>query len=46
MEQKREALNLRVPSDLKREIEQYAKTIGITVNAASIILLRKATGHE
>jgi antitoxin component of RelBE/YafQ-DinJ toxin-antitoxin module len=45
MTDKREALNLRIPADLKREIESYARRIGITVNAASVVLLRKATGY-
>jgi predicted HicB family RNase H-like nuclease len=35
----RESLNLRVPPEVKRQVEAYAKQLGISVNAAASILL-------
>jgi predicted HicB family RNase H-like nuclease len=35
----RESLNLRVSSELKRRIEEYAAQTGISVNAAACVLL-------
>ncbi|WP_158239697.1 toxin-antitoxin system HicB family antitoxin [Streptomyces carminius] len=36
---RRESLNLRVPPDLKRQIEAYAERVGISINAAACVLL-------
>lgn len=35
-------LNLRVPAELKKKIDDYARHYGITLNAAACILLTKA----
>jgi predicted HicB family RNase H-like nuclease len=35
----RESLNLRVPPDLKRQVEAHAREFGISVNAAACVLL-------
>ena len=35
----RESLNLRVSPELKRQVEEYAKLKGISINAAAILLL-------
>jgi len=40
--QARESLNLRVPPDLKRQVEEYAERAGISVNAAACVLLGEA----
>jgi predicted HicB family RNase H-like nuclease len=42
----RESLNLRVPPDLKRQIEVYAQRIGISVNAAACVLLAEGLRAE
>jgi predicted HicB family RNase H-like nuclease len=42
----RESLNLRVPPDLKRQVEAYAKRLGISVNAAASILLAEGFRAE
>lgn len=38
----RESLNLRVPADLKRRLEEYARENGVTLNAAACLLLTEA----
>ncbi|MET9916811.1 toxin-antitoxin system HicB family antitoxin [Streptomyces sp. NPDC006435] len=43
---RRESLNLRVPPDLKRQVEEYADAAGISINAASCILLAEALRME
>jgi hypothetical protein len=42
----RESLNLRVPPDLKRRIEQYSTDLGISINAAAIVLLTEGLRAE
>jgi predicted HicB family RNase H-like nuclease len=42
----RESLNLRVPTDLKRRVEEYARQFGISVNAAACVLLAEALRVE
>jgi predicted HicB family RNase H-like nuclease len=46
MNEKREALNLRVPAELKRKIEEYASRFGITLNAAACVLLTGAVDRD
>ncbi|WP_157987113.1 toxin-antitoxin system HicB family antitoxin [Streptomyces atratus] len=43
---RRESLNLRVPPDLKRQVEEYADETGISINAAACILLAEALRVE
>ncbi|RZB19531.1 toxin-antitoxin system HicB family antitoxin [Streptomyces sp. F001] len=43
---RRESLNLRVPPDLKRQIEEYAHRAGISINAAACVLLADALRLE
>jgi len=35
----RESLNLRVPPGLKRQVEEWARQAGVSVNAAATLLL-------
>ncbi|WP_158088779.1 toxin-antitoxin system HicB family antitoxin [Thermoactinospora rubra] len=42
----RESLNLRVPPELKRQIEEYAAQTGISINAAACVLLGEALRTE
>lgn len=42
MTEARESLNLRVPPDMKRQVEAYAERAGISVNAAACVLLTEA----
>lgn len=42
MAEPRESLNLRVPPDVKRQVEAYAERAGISVNAAACVLLTEA----
>ncbi|MEV5004587.1 toxin-antitoxin system HicB family antitoxin [Streptomyces sp. NPDC093064] len=42
----RESLNLRVPPDLKRQVEEYAHRAGISINAAACVLLAEALRLE
>jgi predicted HicB family RNase H-like nuclease len=42
----RESLNLRVSPELKRQVEAYAATTGISVNAAASVLLAEALRTE
>ncbi|MGK5446615.1 toxin-antitoxin system HicB family antitoxin [Streptomyces radiopugnans] len=43
---RRESLNLRVPPDLKRQIEEYADRVGISINAAACVLLAEGLRME
>ncbi|WP_406422662.1 type II toxin-antitoxin system HicB family antitoxin [Streptomyces sp. NBC_00873] len=43
---RRESLNLRVPPDLKRQVEEYADEAGISINAAACVLLADALRLE
>ncbi|MEU7416705.1 toxin-antitoxin system HicB family antitoxin [Streptomyces antibioticus] len=43
---RRESLNLRVPPELKRQIEEYAHRAGISINAAACVLLADALRVE
>lgn len=42
----RESLNLRVPPELKTEVEAYAQVKGVSVNAAAILLLGEGLRAE
>jgi predicted HicB family RNase H-like nuclease len=42
----RESLNLRVPPELKRQIEALAEAKGISINAVAILLLGDALRAE
>lgn len=42
----RESLNLRVSPDLKRQVEEYARQVGISVNAAACVLLAEGLRTE
>lgn len=42
----RESLNLRVSPELKRQIEEYARQTGISINAAASILLSEGLRAE
>jgi hypothetical protein len=42
----RESLNLRVPPELKRRVEEYAQAKGVSVNAAGILLLAEGLRAE
>jgi predicted HicB family RNase H-like nuclease len=42
----RESLNLRVPPDLKRQVEAYAQLKGISVNAAACVLAAEGVRAE
>jgi predicted HicB family RNase H-like nuclease len=42
----RESLNLRVPPELKRQVEEYAQQAGISVNAAACVLLAEGARAE
>jgi predicted HicB family RNase H-like nuclease len=42
----RESLNLRVPPELKRQVEEYARRAGISVNAAACVLLAEGLRTE
>jgi len=42
----RESLNLRVPPELKRQIEEYAAQAGISINAAACVLLAEGLRTE
>ncbi|GAB3713801.1 hypothetical protein GCM10028793_49540 [Nocardiopsis oceani] len=42
----RESLNLRVPPDLKRNIEAHAERMGISINAAACVLLTEGLRAE
>lgn len=42
----RDSLNLRVPSDLKRQIEENAAQSGISINAAACLLLLEGLRAE
>jgi predicted HicB family RNase H-like nuclease len=42
----RESLNLRVPPELKRQVEEYAKVKGVSVNAAATLLLAEGIRAE
>jgi len=46
MAEARESLNLRVPPDVKRQVERYAERAGISVNAAACVLLTEALREE
>lgn len=35
----RESLNLRVPVDVKERVVEYADRVGISINAAAVVLL-------
>ncbi|MEV0116440.1 toxin-antitoxin system HicB family antitoxin [Streptomyces sp. NPDC050844] len=43
---RRESLNLRVPPDLKKQVEEYAHRAGISINAAACVLLADALRLE
>ncbi|MGW1745741.1 toxin-antitoxin system HicB family antitoxin [Streptomyces sp. NPDC002092] len=43
---RRESLNLRVPPDLKRQVEEHADQAGISINAAACILLAEGLRAE
>ncbi|MGP4088170.1 hypothetical protein [Streptomyces sp. KR55] len=43
---RRESLNLRVPPDVKRQVEEYARGAGISLNAAACVLLADALRRE
>ncbi|WP_326794224.1 toxin-antitoxin system HicB family antitoxin [Streptomyces sp. NBC_01808] len=43
---RRESLNLRVPPDLKRQIEAHAQRMGISINAAACVLLAEGLRVE
>jgi predicted HicB family RNase H-like nuclease len=42
----RESLNLRVPPELKRQIEEYSAEVGISINAACIVILTEGLRAE
>lgn len=42
----RASLNLRVPPELKRRIEEYATQAGISINAAACVLLAEGLRAE
>ncbi|MFH8474804.1 toxin-antitoxin system HicB family antitoxin [Streptomyces sp. NPDC018000] len=42
----RESLNLRIPPELKRQVEGYAHRAGISLNAAACVLLADALRLE
>ncbi|MBA9007552.1 toxin-antitoxin system HicB family antitoxin [Thermomonospora cellulosilytica] len=42
----RESLNLRVPPELKRRIIEYAEQVGISINAAAVVLLTEGLRAE
>jgi predicted HicB family RNase H-like nuclease len=46
MAEARESLNLRVPPDIKRQVEAYAERAGISVNAAACVILTEALREE
>jgi predicted HicB family RNase H-like nuclease len=43
---RRESLNLRVVPELKRQIEEYARKTGISINAAAAVLLAEGLRAE
>ncbi|MEU6241580.1 toxin-antitoxin system HicB family antitoxin [Streptomyces sp. NPDC047024] len=43
---RRESLNLRVAPELKRQIEEYAERVGISINAAACVLLAEGLRVE
>jgi predicted HicB family RNase H-like nuclease len=43
---RRESLNLRVPPELKRQVEEFADAAGISINAAACILLAEGLRAE
>lgn len=42
----RESLNLRVPPELKRQIEEHAAQSGVSINAAACLLLAEGLRTE
>lgn len=42
----RESLNLRVPPELKQQVEEYAEVKGVSTNAAAILLLAEGLRVE
>lgn len=42
----RESLNLRVPPELKAQVEKYAEVKGVSINAAAILLLAEGIRAE
>lgn len=42
----RESLNLRVPPELKAEVERFAEVKGVSINAAAILLLVEGVRSE
>jgi predicted HicB family RNase H-like nuclease len=44
--ERRESLNLRVSPSLKRQIEEYAERVGISINAAACVLLAEGLRTE
>ena len=43
---RRQAVIIRPPDDLKRQLDEYGDRVGITTNAAAIILLRAGLAAE
>lgn len=44
--EERQSLNLRVPTALKRQVEEYAQLKGVSINAAAILLLGEGIRAE
>ncbi len=42
----RESLNLRVSPDLKRQVEEYARAKGISINSAAAVLIAEGIRTE
>lgn len=45
-ENERVSMNLRVPLYIRERVREYARTHGLTMNAAAIMLLKAATESE
>lgn len=44
--QQRVSLNLRVPPELKQQVEEYAEVKGVSINAAATLLLAEGLRSE
>ena len=46
MANERVELRLRVPADVKTQIEKYAANLGVPINTAAILILNEGLRHE
>jgi predicted HicB family RNase H-like nuclease len=44
--EQRESLNLRVPTAIKQQVEEYAQLKGVSINAAAILLISEGARAE